>query len=331
MMTICHISSVFVDSVAVMPRTATVTLPTQKQMIILALDSSGSMRAKDVEPSRLVAMQNAAKQFVSEASPRTKIGVVTFAATATLVQPPTDDREAVIAALEAVAARQQSRLAPLLNRLVAEGAIIHVEPVAVVNRLVVTATAHGLLTLGASAEVAAVLPDWTSERAPAGSAEESTGPEVPLGGSFRSWAIDAMNVPPLWKEGVDGTGVVVAAIDTGAFESHEQLRGRRLPGARGWFDPVEGTTSGVDHHGHGTGVLVQAVGGNPEGRVVGMAHRREDLANPRGRARSAADTRRSPGRTPFPSGALRSRGRRSPLPAWRSTTASVTFSEGRSD
>lgn len=180
-------------------------------------------------------------------------------------------REAVIAALEAVAARQQSRLAPLLNRLVAEGAIIHVEPVAVVNRLVVTATAHGLLTLGASAEVAAVLPDWTSERAPAGSAEESTGPEVPLGGSFRSWAIDAMNVPPLWKEGVDGTGVVVAAIDTGAFESHEQLRGRRLPGARGWFDPVEGTTSGVDHHGHGTGVLVQAVGGNPEGRVVGMA------------------------------------------------------------
>ena len=82
--------------------TATVTLPTQKQTIIMALDSSGSMRAKDVEPSRLVAMQNAAKQFVADASPKTRIGIVTFAATATLVQPPTDDREAVIAAIDRI-------------------------------------------------------------------------------------------------------------------------------------------------------------------------------------------------------------------------------------
>jgi Ca-activated chloride channel family protein len=82
--------------------TATVTLPTQKQTIIMALDASGSMRAKDVEPSRLVAMQNAAKQFVNDAAPKTKIGVVTFAATAALVQPPTDDREAAIAAIDRI-------------------------------------------------------------------------------------------------------------------------------------------------------------------------------------------------------------------------------------
>ena len=81
---------------------ATVTLPTQKQTIVMALDASGSMRAKDVEPSRLVAMQNAAKQFVADASPRTKIGIVTFAATAALVQPPTEDREAVIAAIDRI-------------------------------------------------------------------------------------------------------------------------------------------------------------------------------------------------------------------------------------
>lgn len=82
--------------------TAVVTLPTQKQTIVMALDASGSMRAKDVEPSRLVAMQNAAKQFVAEASPKTKIGIVVFAATATLVQPPTEDREAAIAAIERI-------------------------------------------------------------------------------------------------------------------------------------------------------------------------------------------------------------------------------------
>ena len=81
---------------------ATVTLPTQKQTIVMALDASGSMRAKDVEPSRLVAMQNAAKQFVTDSSPRTKIGIVTFAATASLVQPPTDDREAINAAIDRI-------------------------------------------------------------------------------------------------------------------------------------------------------------------------------------------------------------------------------------
>jgi Ca-activated chloride channel family protein len=81
---------------------AIVTLPTQKQTIVMALDASGSMRAKDVEPSRLAAMQNAAKQFVQEASPKTKIGIVVFAATATLVQPPTDDREALVAAIDRI-------------------------------------------------------------------------------------------------------------------------------------------------------------------------------------------------------------------------------------
>ena len=60
---------------------ATVTLPTQKQTIILALDASGSMRAKDVEPSRLVAMQNAAQAVRHRRlAANTKIGIVTFAA-----------------------------------------------------------------------------------------------------------------------------------------------------------------------------------------------------------------------------------------------------------
>jgi Ca-activated chloride channel family protein len=80
--------------------TATVMLPTEKQTIILALDCSGSMRAKDVEPSRLEASQIAARQFIAEASPKTRIGLVVFAGTAQLVQPPTEDREALLAAID---------------------------------------------------------------------------------------------------------------------------------------------------------------------------------------------------------------------------------------
>ena len=180
-------------------------------------------------------------------------------------------RRGVVAALEIVAARQQARLRPVLDRLIAEGAIGSARSVAIVNRLVVEGTAAGLLELGASAEVAVIHPDWTSERADSRAIEAPDDPGGPLGDNFRSWAIDNLKADRLWRLGFDGTGVIVATIDTGAFEAHEQLRERRVPGERGWFDPVEGTTVASDRHGHGTGVLSQAVGGNPDGRVVGVA------------------------------------------------------------
>ena len=79
---------------------ATVTLPTQHETVILAMDISGSMRATDVEPNRLVAAQNAAKQFVAEQPDNVRIGVVAFAGTATVAQAPTRNRDDVIAAID---------------------------------------------------------------------------------------------------------------------------------------------------------------------------------------------------------------------------------------
>jgi Ca-activated chloride channel family protein len=72
---------------------AYVTLPSQHGTVILAMDVSGSMRATDVEPSRFVAAQEAAKSFVAKQSRYVRIGVVSFAGTAALVQPPTDNQE----------------------------------------------------------------------------------------------------------------------------------------------------------------------------------------------------------------------------------------------
>jgi Ca-activated chloride channel family protein len=80
--------------------TAIVTLPSQQDTIVLAMDVSGSMRAADVEPNRLVAAQNAAKAFVAEQPRHTRIGVVSFAGTAAVVQPPTHNRDDVIAAID---------------------------------------------------------------------------------------------------------------------------------------------------------------------------------------------------------------------------------------
>lgn len=79
---------------------AVVTLPSQHETIILAIDVSGSMRATDVEPNRLAAAQAAARTFVEEQPRSTRLGVVAFAATALVVQHPTQNRQDILAAID---------------------------------------------------------------------------------------------------------------------------------------------------------------------------------------------------------------------------------------
>jgi Ca-activated chloride channel family protein len=95
---------------AVARPTATVTLPSDKRTIVMAIDVSLSMRARDIEPSRLVAAQNAAKAFVQKQPDDTRIGIVTFAGTAALVQPPTRDREALVAAIDRFALQRHTAI-----------------------------------------------------------------------------------------------------------------------------------------------------------------------------------------------------------------------------
>ncbi|WP_332775217.1 VWA domain-containing protein [Polaromonas sp.] len=79
---------------------AVVTLPSQQETIMLAMDVSGSMRATDVLPNRLVAAQNAAKAFLAELPRTVKVGIVAFAGTASVVQPATVNREDLTAAID---------------------------------------------------------------------------------------------------------------------------------------------------------------------------------------------------------------------------------------
>ena len=79
---------------------AVVSLPSQRETIILAMDVSGSMRATDVLPNRLVASQNAAKAFLADLPRSVRVGIVAFAGTAAVVQPPTLSREDLVAAID---------------------------------------------------------------------------------------------------------------------------------------------------------------------------------------------------------------------------------------
>jgi Ca-activated chloride channel family protein len=79
---------------------ALLTLPSQQRTIVLAIDVSLSMRATDVQPSRLAAAQAAARAFVQELPPDLRVGIVSFAGTALAVQKPTTRKDELEEAID---------------------------------------------------------------------------------------------------------------------------------------------------------------------------------------------------------------------------------------
>jgi Ca-activated chloride channel family protein len=76
-------------------------LPWARTSIMLAMDVSLSMRVADVEPTRLVAAQEAAKLFLRELPRNIEVGLVTFAGSTQVAQQATLDRAALVAAIDA--------------------------------------------------------------------------------------------------------------------------------------------------------------------------------------------------------------------------------------
>ena len=72
-----------------------VPLPVNRATVILAIDTSGSMAAPDLQPTRLDAARAAALGFLDVFPPGPRVGLVSFSTYATLIVPPTDDRGAV--------------------------------------------------------------------------------------------------------------------------------------------------------------------------------------------------------------------------------------------
>lgn len=79
---------------------ATVMLPSQQGTVILSIDVSGSMRANDLKPNRIEAAKAAARAFVEQLPKNVRIGLVSFSGGASVVQAPTADRDAVLAAID---------------------------------------------------------------------------------------------------------------------------------------------------------------------------------------------------------------------------------------
>lgn len=80
--------------------TANVTLPSEYMTLALAIDVSRSMQATDVDPNRLSAAQTAARAFIEELPPKVRLGIVSFAGTAAVVQTPTENRQDMLDAID---------------------------------------------------------------------------------------------------------------------------------------------------------------------------------------------------------------------------------------
>ncbi len=75
-------------------------IPRERATIMLAIDTSLSMEATDVAPTRLEAAQSAAKRFLEIIPPKINVGLVSFNGSAALKVPPTTDRERVAQSID---------------------------------------------------------------------------------------------------------------------------------------------------------------------------------------------------------------------------------------
>src|SRR5882757_314060 len=87
-------------TVAMAGPTHDVRIPRNRAVVMLVIDVSQSMRATDVAPSRLVAAQEAAKQFADQLTPGINLGLIAYAGTATVLTSPSTNRAATKAAID---------------------------------------------------------------------------------------------------------------------------------------------------------------------------------------------------------------------------------------
>lgn len=99
-----------------------VSLPKMEGIVILAFDASGSMSAEDMSPTRMEAAKEVAHDFVERQPASVEIGVVAFSDSGFSVQPPTNDEEAIFAALD--------RLEPQRSTSLGTGILVSLDTIA---------------------------------------------------------------------------------------------------------------------------------------------------------------------------------------------------------
>jgi Ca-activated chloride channel homolog len=92
--------SVLLGGIALAGVRLVVPVPVRGGAVVLCLDTSGSMRATDIEPSREAAVRMAARTFAQTAPEGTRIALAAFSSAAQQVSELTDDKSAILDAIQ---------------------------------------------------------------------------------------------------------------------------------------------------------------------------------------------------------------------------------------
>ncbi|RME48314.1 MAG: DUF11 domain-containing protein [Chloroflexi bacterium] len=196
--------------------------------------------------------------------------------TALQALPKSERRRAIIDRLQETANTAQRAVRAYLAKARAEGHVETYKPFWIFNGLAVTGDASALLDLAARSDVAMIRGDhkhWLPE------------PDVVPGtytanpGEGLEWGVERIRAEMVWQAlGIDGTGVVVASLDTGVDWQHPDLkaayRGYNEKGLAvhlgNWYSATdEDYLYPGDGHGHGTHTTATMVGQNGVGVAPG--------------------------------------------------------------
>lgn len=189
-------------------------------------------------------------------------------------------RSAVVSELKATALTSQQSVKQYLEQEVKNGNAENIKSFHIVNGMAVTATKEVAQKVASFAEVEKILPNETRQLFEPVKEDTKTS-KAPKADDNVEWNVDRVGAPAVWEMGIDGSGTVIASIDTGVQWDHpalkEKYRGYDVATDEvdhnfSWFDATVGESAPYDDLGHGTHTIGTMVGGESDGsNLVGIA------------------------------------------------------------
>ncbi|MED4017411.1 S8 family serine peptidase [Sutcliffiella cohnii] len=190
-------------------------------------------------------------------------------------------RSTIVSELQATAKVTQADVLDFLSKQEASGKAKDVQSFYIVNGIAVTATKDVMEKIASFPEVEAITHNAEVQLYPNAEPTSSVEDAAPTSGNVE-WNIEQVGAPATWDMGIDGSGVVVAVMDTGVQWDHpaliQQYNGYDFNNPNNpshtynWFDAVNGRAVPYDDHGHGTHVTGTVLGVEMDGtNAIGVA------------------------------------------------------------